>query len=169
MEYEFAPGIKLDSINKTNVVEAFKQRIEGYYFTPIEILLNKKEFGFAATALLASLIDIFAKTENHDPTNVKNREKYIKWLEKSLGIKPKKAKFFYENFRCGLLHAGCVESSGQISYLQQKLFARDKEHIIINLKYLFQKLKLRFYIFISNEDPEELLKYLKGRISEINQ
>jgi len=67
LEYYFSKSFKLNSINEGNVIEAFKERIEQYYFEPIE-MLNKNEyrFGFASATLLASLIDILAKVENHN-------------------------------------------------------------------------------------------------------
>lgn len=65
MEHKFSPSFKLNTINKNNVIEVFKERIEKYYFEPIKIL-NEKKFGFAAATLLTSLIDILAKTENHN-------------------------------------------------------------------------------------------------------
>lgn len=168
IEFNFSPNFKLNTINPENVIEAFKERIEHYYFKPLEILLSKRELGFAAITLLANLIDIFSKTENHDTSNRNNRENYTTWLENNLRFEPVLAKFFYYNFRCGLLHAGCIESGGQISYIQKELFVRDKGHLIINPKFLFQKLKPIFYNFIENEDSEELFNYLKERINEIN-
>jgi len=169
MEHKFSPSYVLSQINRGNVIKAFKERIENYYFKPIKKLLNKQDFGFAATTLLASLIDIFTKTQNHDTTNEKNRKKYIEWIEENLGFDTGLATFFYENFRCGLLHAGCIESSGQISYSQKQLWTDDKSHIIMNPKSLFQKLKMIFNNLIANEDPNKLFTYLKERVSEINQ
>lgn len=45
-------------------LNAFRERIEKYYFKPIKIL-NDNRYGFAAIGLLASLIDILAKTKDH--------------------------------------------------------------------------------------------------------
>jgi len=168
MEYKFSTNYNLIDVNKDNVIKAFKERIENYYFKPIEMLLNQKDFGFAATSLLASLVDIFAKTQKHDTTNIKNRNKYIEWIKKNLEFDTKVSKDFYENFRCGLLHAGCIESGGQISYEPNELWVQDKKHIVINPKYLYQKLKTIFNDYITNEDSGELFNYLKERVSEIN-
>lgn len=167
MEYNFSPSFKLDSLNVNNVIEAFKERIEEYYFEPIK-MLNEKNFGFAATSLLASLIDILAKTENHDTRTENIGGNYKNWLKNNLGFGQKLAKDFYYNFRCGLLHAGCVESSGQISYSQKELYGYDKEHLILNPNILFQRLKMKFNEFIKIEDPEDLFEYLKKKLNEID-
>ena len=166
-ELYFSPKFKLSDLDKTNVIEAFKERIDKWYFEPINIL-NKKKFGFSATALLASLIDILAKTKNHDTTNSNNRSKYTEWLKKNFGFTEKKALNFYENFRCGLLHSGCIEYGGYISYKQKQFCVSIKGSLILNPKLLFQEVKKKFDEFINNEDPEQLFEYLKGKLNEID-
>lgn len=167
IEYNFSPSLKLSAINPENVIEAFKERIEQYYFEPLK-LLNKKKFGFAATAILASLLDILAKVENRDTENSKNRIKYTSWMGNNLELEPELAKFFYDNFRCGLLHSGCIESGGQISYSQKESFLLDNAHFIINPNSLMKKLKKIFYNLIKKEDPVELYNYLRQRLVEIS-
>ena len=61
-EFKFSPSFSLEAVDAGNVIEALKERIENYYFKPIKKLLKKREFGFAATMLLASFIDILDKT-----------------------------------------------------------------------------------------------------------
>jgi len=87
IEYNFSPSLKLNATNSENVIEAFKERTEHYYFGPL-ILLNEKKFGFAATSVLASLIDILAKVENRDSENSNNRKKYTTWPEDNIGLEP---------------------------------------------------------------------------------
>lgn len=167
MQYKFSPKYFLVNIKEENVIEAFKERIEGYYFRPIEMLLNEEDFGFAATGLLSNLIDVFDKTMRHDPTNNNNKDNYTAWVENNLGFDSKLAVFFYKNFRCGLLHSGCVESGGQISYILKNMIEYDNNHIIVNPRQIFLRLKKVFKTFMGKEDPTILLAYLKKRVSEL--
>lgn len=166
VDYNFSPKYKLDSLNIDNILLAFTQRIEFYYFEPID-RLNDKEYGFAATTLLASLIDILAKTENHNKKDY-NKPEYLDWLTNNLGFNSEITIKFYESFRCGLIHAGCIESNGQISYNQKELIEIYNNHLIVNPRILLKKIKNSFTHYINNEDPEELLRYLKNKIPEIS-
>ena len=166
MDYNFSPSFKLGSLNVNNIIEVFKERVEIYYLKPIKIL-NEKRCGFAATALLASLIDILVKTENHNVTN-KNGEQYINWIKENLRFKPQLAKKFYINFRCGLLHAGCIESGGQISYTQKELYLNTDGYLSVNPELLYQEVSRKINKYINEEDPDDLFKYLKQRLREID-
>ncbi|KKM20110.1 hypothetical protein LCGC14_1648890 [marine sediment metagenome] len=108
-----------------------------------------------------------AKTENHDLTNNDNRSKYKEWLKTKFNFTEADALNFYENFRCGLLHAGCIEAGGYISYNQRQFCMNYKSSLILNPKLLFQKVYEKFNEFIKNENPKKLLKYLKGKLNEI--
>ncbi len=165
-EFHFSKGTLLKDINESNVIKAFKDRIEKWYFEPINIL-NNKEFGFAATTLLASFIDILAKTENHDHDNKNNRSKYTKWIVDKFNFTKDEALDFYNYFRCGLLHAGCIESGGYISYNEKNFYLNYKGSLIINPRLLFKKIEHIFKEFIDKESPELLFSYLKGKLNEI--
>ena len=165
MDYRFSPNFKLDHINQENVIEAFKERIDHHYIKPIEIL-NCMKLGFAATILISSFIDILAKTENHNTTK-ESKDNYINLLIRDLGFDDSSADLFYYNFRCGLIHAGCIESGGQISYKQSVPYQIYHGYLSVNPCELFEKIKKKFENFIDQEKPEELFKYLKTKIKEI--
>ena len=165
MDFKFSPDFRLEEINKDNVLDAFRDRIEKYYFKPIK-MLNVKKCGFAAIGLLASLIDILVKTKYH-LTGHKSRREYESWLQEKLGFEKKCAKDFYEDFRCGLLHSGCIESGGQVSYKTSKLYIIYKGHHFVNPEILLEKIKHHFYEFIKDEDPTELFKYFEKKLKEI--
>ncbi len=114
-EFYFSPLTLLKDLDKNNVIKAFNDRIEKWYFEPIKIM-NKKKLGFAATALIASVIDILAKTSNHDLRNHDNLKKYTKWIKKKFNFTEDEALSFYKHFRCGLLHSGCIEFGGYVNY-----------------------------------------------------
>lgn len=166
-EFKFSPSFSLEAVNAGNVIEAFKERIENYYFKPIKKLFKKKEFGFAATTLLANFIDILDKTSRHDKTDRKNKYNYTEWLKNNLKFTPKIAKYFYENIRCGLVHSGCIESGGKISYTQSRLCISVDNYLIINPINFFSEVEKIFNNFIDNEDPKVLYKYLSERLDEL--
>ncbi len=165
-EFLFAPGTLLKDLNGKNVISAFRDRIEQWYFEPIK-MMNKKELGFAATALIASVIDILAKTSKHDLTNNKNEEKYTKWIREEFNFTETEASQFYKHFRCGLLHSGCIEFGGYVNYKISNFYQGYKKSLIINPNLFFNELKDIFYNFIEVEKPDELLNYLKGKLDEI--
>lgn len=165
-EFYFSPEILLKDLDKNNVIKAFNDRIEKWYFEPIK-LMNNERLGFAATALIASVIDILAKTSNHDLNNDKNRKKYTKWIKEKFNFTKDEALSFYTHFRCGLLHSGCIESGGYVNYKETSFYLKYKNSIIINPELFFIKLKEIFCEFIKNEDPEELFSYLKGKLEEL--
>ncbi len=165
-EIYFSPEILIKDIDKNNVIEAFNDRIVKWYFEPIKIL-NKKELGFAALALIASVIDILAKTSNHDLNNDNNREKYTKWIKDKFNFTEDEASNFYNHFRCGLIHSGCIESGGFVDYNEPRFYRNHIDSQIINPRRFFIKLRETFNELIKNEDPEELFNYLKGKLEEI--
>ena len=165
MDFRFSTNYRLEEINEDNVLDAFKERIEEYYFKPIKIL-NDNRFGFAAIGLLASLIDILAKTKDHI-TKKESRKEYECWLQEKLGFEKKCASDFYEDFRCGLLHSGCIESGGQVSYETNKLYIFYKGHHFVNPKILLKKIKHHFCEFIKDEDPIKLFEYFEKKLKEI--
>ena len=166
-EFKFSPSFSLEAVTTRNVIKAFKERIENYYFKPIKKLLKKKEFGFAATTLLASFIDILDKTSRHDKTNNNNKYNYIESLKNNFKFTPNIAKYFYENIRCGLVHSGCIESGGKISYTQSSLCRSVDDYLIINPKKLFSEIEKIFNYFIANEDPKAFFNYLTERLDEL--
>ena len=108
-----------------------------------------------------------AKTENHDLHNKNNLSKYTKWIVDKFKFTKDEALDFYKYFRCGLLHAGCIESGGYVSYNEKNLYLNYKGSLIINPRLLFEKIKQIFKEFLDNESPEQLFSYLKGRLNEI--
>ena len=51
---------------------------------------------------------------------------------------------FYKNFRCGLLHAGCIESGGYISYDQGQFCISNNDSLIVNPHLLIQRVHKNF-------------------------
>ncbi|HDZ19116.1 hypothetical protein LCGC14_2316900 [marine sediment metagenome] len=87
-------------------------------------------------------------------------------MKNNLNFKPKITKYFYENIRCGLVHSGCFESGGKISYMQNSLCKSVNNYLIINPIKLFSEVEKIFNNFLDNEDPNDLFKYLSKRLDE---
>ena len=83
-------------------------------------------------------------------------------------FKSQLANYFYINFRCGLLHAGCIESGGQISYKQKELYLNTNGYLSVNPELLFQEVSKKINKYINEEDPDDLFKYLKQKLREID-
>jgi len=54
MDFKFSPKYRLEEINKDNVLDAFRNRIEKCYFKPIK-MLNDKRF-LIGLSLIGSII-----------------------------------------------------------------------------------------------------------------
>ncbi len=60
----FSPKYKFEDIDwndKDKLIEAFKDRVNGFYLKPAEVLNSSREYGFAAGLLCASTIDFLAR------------------------------------------------------------------------------------------------------------
>lgn len=141
----FSRGYKFEDIdfeNKEQILEAFKDRIVGWYLDPAGILLScsnavKEEekmgevigYEFAAATLIAAAIDAIARYwyGKLDNEIIKVRggvgRRIKKWLIKYVGKDFTKtienrenktlARIFYEDFRNKLVHAARVDNGGQ--------------------------------------------------------
>ena len=82
--------------NRKHLVDAFKERIESYYFQPIEIL-TKSNSAFAAGAIECLLIDAFARyvtEEKEDSKKGAIGRRIIKWCEHEFHVDRQTAKSF---------------------------------------------------------------------------
>ena len=125
----------LDLNNRELVIKYFQERIEDYYFKPIQILVTQ-EMAFSAGALECLLIDAFARyatTEN----GVEKR--MVDWSEAHLNLSKDIATDFYKIFRCGLLHESHIKQFGQFcfdEYYISEAIKNEQNYIVVNPKYL---------------------------------
>lgn len=154
----FSPTLLLENLDLTNkelVMKSFTERIENYYFKPIEIL-NENKQAFASGAILCLLIDAFARystTEDRVGVRIKN------WCTDNLGLSEKTSKDFYEFFRCGLLHESHIKSFGQFTF-DNEFHLPIKEcsgFVVVNPFHLYSALRNYFNSFISNLETDEQL------------
>lgn len=152
----YSPTVMMDALDfddKENLLYAFQDRMENYYFLPIK-QLNGLRYAFAAGILLLSLIDAFARysTRTDDPG-----PRIKEWVKQNLKIGhyneseiEKIARVIYEDFRCGLLHESHIKNCGQFSYEVGNAVYLDRDFVIINPSSLFKEIESYFQQFIDD-------------------
>lgn len=167
-EIFFSPKYKMSCIdlnNKEIMLEAFKDRIEGYYLEPIKVL-NEKHMAFAAGTLLFSSIDIFARY-SVDEQQVGKRIR--KWLITNVNshmgtrINNQVSRLIYDNFRNGLIHEGHLKNAAQFSYEYPASVKKLDKFIIINPKILEGEVNVFFNKFVNdiNNDDNKCKKLIQ--------
>ena len=184
-ELQFSPNhtfkeidIALKNKDKLALIDAFKDRISGFYLNPAKEL-NKNDFNaFAMGILCVSTIDCLACIINCKPQVGKRFEE---WVRKNLtefdkpnpDNKSKTLAYrFYDEFRCGLVHEGRIKNSGQFSYKYNELVCMLKGVMLVNPDIMLKKINDSFEIYISKvktEDTEfeKLNDYLENFDKEI--
>lgn len=154
----FSPNLKLEDLKLSNpehILYYFKERIENYYFEPIEVL-NQHKMAFASGSLECLLIDVFARyTTTEDRAGVR----IVNWAQTHLQLHNAVADKFYKFFRCGLLHEGHIKQFGQFCFDEgyiNSAIMEEQDHIIVNPKYLLEELRqyLERFIELLKEDKE---------------
>lgn len=156
--------------NKENLIDAFEDRINGFYFEPAEYL-NEQNQAFAAGLISLSIIDLLT---NNNSNEVGIHFKY--WLRSNVrefnrpdpdSIYHNLAHRFYGEFRNCLIHECRIKNAGQFSYNYNKLIHFipdfDRHIMVINPKLLISSLKMAFqsYIKTVEEDDFEYKKFHK--------
>jgi hypothetical protein len=118
----FSPRFRFSDLNfddMTQTLQAFRDRVEGFYLTPACHLLEAGD-AFACGLLCCAAIDLLARYwYNVDETTPMH---YSGWLECNISefaspdpVNPDKTlgNRFYKDFRCGLVHEGRIKRLGQ--------------------------------------------------------
>ena len=177
----FSPNTRLgelDLSNRKHLIDAFKERVESYYFHPIEVL-NKNRSAFAAGAIECLLIDAFARYVTEEKDDSKRGaigRRIIKWCKNHLHIDNQTAKNFYEFFRCGLLHESHIKGFGQFTFDISfgNPISLEQDYLIVNPKHLLDSLKdyfSKFTYHLLNDDEAYATFFARIRSdfeSEIN-
>jgi len=156
-ELFFSPKIKFIDLkwdNKENLIEAFEDRVTGYYLKPAGIL-EDNAFAFARGVICVSAIDFISRIE----TGIgKVRKRFEPWLKDNIqefdsqdpdNTLQTLALRFYEEFRNGLVHEGRIKNAGQFSYNFQGLVRVEQRVMIVNPKYLLEAIKKAFARYIA--------------------
>jgi len=116
----FSPKYKFSDLkwgNKTSLIIAFRNRVDGFYLEPAK-QLNKDKSGFATGVLCITTVDFLARISIGTD---RVRERITDWLKTNIvGFRgnlnsPKQtlANRFYDEFRNGLVHEGRIKNAGQ--------------------------------------------------------
>ena len=151
----FSPKCKFTQIdwdNKEDLINAFKDRVDGFYLNPADDL-NKKEYGFVAGLVCVTMIDFIARIS----VGGKVGYRFKKWICKNIPHFSKKnlnnsnktlAKRFYEEFRNGLIHEGRIKDCGQFSYEFEDTISVKDGVMLINPEVLLKDIKKAFEEYI---------------------
>lgn len=145
----FAPGILLKEINlndKYFLIQAFKNRINGFFLSPIKSL-NKMRSAYAACIIEFSMIDALAR---YSTTNNQTGPRIKEMLKSNLGANDEIAEKAYNDFRNGLLHENHIKNNGQLCYETTKSFLLDGECLILNPLKLQRALDKYLKIYITS-------------------
>ena len=164
----FSPRYKfidIDWNDKERLLEAFQDRILGFFLDPAKNL-NEKKFAFASGILCVTTIDCLARIE----TGLNATGKRIKnWLESNIkefnqpdpdNPSQSIAYRFYKEFRNGLVHEGHITNAGQFSYDSDKLIhfyskKSGKKVMIINPELLLNEIQNSFDKYFEKLQKDE--------------
>jgi len=152
----FSPNyrfIDLDWKRKEILVEAFRDRIQGFYLVPARIL-NYRKKSFAAGVLCVTTIDLLARMALGSQ-NTGSRIK--KWLLRYMPdcFEETDAKSFYENFRNGLVHEGRIKNCGQFSYDYEKAVHVENRVMVVNPGMLLEKISGAFESYMNDVENDD--------------
>jgi len=164
----FSPNYKFSVLNwddKKILIDAFKDRVKGFYIEPAE-KLNDDKNGFAAGVLCVTTIDFLARiTIRAD--NVGDRIE--RWLRKyitkfnqidSNNRSRTRARRFYEEFRNGLVHEGRIKNCGQFSNNFSELIHMEDKIMVINSVLLLEAIKTSFETYMDNVENDTSLFHI---------
>ncbi len=168
----FCEGVTWGDLDKASLNEVavyFRKRIEDCFFNPVKQLLlpEYKTTGFLVLAIISSLIDLISQYYYAEP-GVKHKDKYKNFLREHFPgftqkVSFKKfphvkdiADFFYEGFRCQILHNFMLSEHSTIGWKTDLIYInvwnkeKDMKEIIINPKILIEKLEEVFLKYIDS-------------------
>jgi len=157
-ELHFSPKYRFSELNwddRTGVIEAFRDRVEGFYLCPAQ-KLNRDKDGFAAGLLCVAAIDFLARI-SLDANGVKDR--IVKWLRTNI-IRfeySDLADRFYEEFRNGLVHEGRIKNAGQFSYEYHKVISMVDDTMLVNPDLLLNAVMDSFQSYLKKLRTDDLI------------
>lgn len=170
----------LDHAGFEEIVGFFKKKIENSFFSPIKDLLlpEHRTTGILVLTTLSAVIDLISQYY-YSEEGIKHKDKYKRFLREHFEgfdqkIKIKKyphakdyADFFYEAFRCQLLHNFMLSEHSTIGWKTGMIFLHEwdenkgAKEVIVNPRLLFERLEEVFAEYIDN--------LLDGKNTELRQ
>lgn len=161
----FSPNYKFEDIDlndKELLIDAFEDRVKGFYLEPASIL-NAQKKAFATGILCVTLIDSLSRLHENQ-NNVGDRMAI--WLINNIPEFNKDlAKNFYKNFRNGLVHEGRIKNGCQFSCETNRLVHQEEEIVVINVDLLLKRIYYVFDLYITQlRNDHDKFRVLKKQI-----
>ena len=174
----FTPKIKFSALcfeNIGSIIEAFRQRVDGFYLNPARYLVEQGE-AFACGLICSATIDLIARYSLPKVKKVSCR--ICIWLQDNIpdfntteSRRTALAERFYDDFRNGLVHEGRIKNLGQFSFDYNGLICMIDGAMIINPKILLQHITYALNIYcdtikLIDKESQILIKQLKEDFEE---
>ena len=136
----FSPRLKfseLDLQNAPMILEAFQDRVHGFYLSPASRLLNHGD-AFAGGLICCAAVECIARFAG---------EESVDWLCAHIADFAQdrtRTKRFWTSFRHGLTHEGRVKSFGQFSLEMPALLTTVGVALVVNPKLLLEGVEKAF-------------------------
>lgn len=146
-------------------IEIFRDRLEGRFFKPIQMITSYEFAGFAVVALDCLLIETIQQfIEGADETPWKKEGEYFEKFLTKTGFKDYFDKIlagkFYTQIRCGILHKAEIKNSSTIrrtNGLPLVKLSDDGEGIVINRIKFHKQLENEFKNYLERlSNPSEV-------------
>lgn len=171
MRIYFSPHYKFKDIdwnNKDRLIDAFEDRVLGFYLNPAETLNSNKENCFAAGLSCIAAIDFLARI-----TLDENSGRIQGWLRENVAdFHDNNARdIFYKYFRNGLVHEGRIKNCGQFTYDISGTAHFDRNVMLVNPRNLLNDIKLSFRAYLGDLkcNEEKFEKFKKQLISDFKK
>lgn len=185
----FCQGLRwgdLEQASFDEVVGYFKKRVEDCFFNPAKNLLlpEYKTTGFVIVSIISTLVDLISQYYYHG-RDIKHKDKYKEFLREHFpefrqAISLKKlprvedfADFFYEGFRCQILHNFMLSEYSTIgwktgiTYLHTWDEKTGAKELIINPQIFLEKLQEVFTGYMNallNKENRKLREGFAGKL-----
>ncbi len=139
-------------------IDIFEDRIRGRFLDIIDRIQNQTYSGFAVLALDCLLIETLQQfREGVEQTpHGRSKEYFVRFLTESSFkefFDEKKAKIFYDQIRCGILHQAEVKGSSRVIIREGTplvSFTEDGKGLIINRRLFHSQLVKEFENYVSS-------------------
>lgn len=178
--YSTEDWIKLKFNSEQDWEEAckiFYDRFNSRFLKPVEMIEDYEFSGFAIMALDCLLIETYQQFLNGEKESKYGSEENFKQFFNNTNFKEdfddEKAKMFYKQIRCGILHQAETKKSSKIKMspeLPIVKFTKGKDGLIINRKKFHKKLISIIDSYIEdlkNPSNEDLRKYFRKKMNYI--
>lgn len=147
----FSPKYEFRKLRKNPglILDAFKDRIEGWYFKPIETLLKNPQNDFVVVAIECMLIDALSGYR-YGTKGDTDRETYARFLKESIKCDDFTAREFYRRFRCGILHETRIKKRSYIARRRIRRIKYEGDRLFLNPVGLYKVLRKYFYEYLES-------------------